>query len=65
MVKGQIWIEMEMVIDGIIPNKKRNKTALRSSIGLGCVVRPKNLRELNLYNGKIDFYEVKDPVTVD
>ena len=68
-ISGGVWLRdkfgsNEMIIDGNIPNKKRNKTALRSSIGLGCVVRPKNLRELNLYNGKIDFYEVKDPVTL-
>lgn len=68
-ISGGVWLKdkfgsTEMIIDGIIPKKIRDKTALRSSIGLGCVVRPKNLRELNLYNGKIDFYEVKDPVTL-
>ena len=52
-----------MIIDGTIPNNKRNKIAIRSSIGLGCIVRPKNLRELNLYDGKIGFYKINNPLS--
>ena len=34
-----------MIVDGLTPNKRRNEIALRSSIGLGCVVRPKIILE--------------------
>jgi len=68
-ISGGVWLKNkkgshQMIIDGLVPNKIRNEIAFRSSFGLGCVVRPKNLRQSNLYNGKIGFYEVKDPVTL-
>ena len=68
-ISGGVWLKNkkgshQMIIDGLVPNKIRSEIAFRSSFGLGCVVRPKNLRQSNLYNGKIGFYEVRDPVTL-
>ena len=68
-INGGVWLKNkkgshEMIVDGLTPNKRRNEIALRSSIGLGCVVRPNNIREENLYSGKIGFYEVRDPVSL-
>jgi len=68
-ISGGVWLNKrsgthQIIIDGLVPNKLRKENAFRSSIGLGCVVRPKNLRNENLYNGKIGFYEIKDPLSL-
>ena len=58
-ISGGVWLKNkkgshQMIVDGLIPNKIRNEIAFRSSFGLGCVVRPKNLRQSNLYIGKTE-----------
>lgn len=67
-ISGGLWLKNKsekhrMIVDGLVPNKLRKENAMRTSIGLGCVIRPKNLRHEYLYNGKIGFYEVKDPLS--
>jgi glycosyltransferase involved in cell wall biosynthesis len=53
----------KLIVDGIVPRKLREKTAVRTSFGLGCIITPQNLRSGNIYKGKVGFYKIENPIS--
>ena len=66
--KGGVWTEdkknnINLITDGLIPKKLRTKNTVRTSFGVGCIITPENLRSGNIYNGKIGFLKVQNPIS--
>ena len=53
----------KLIVDGLVPRKLREKTAVRTSFGLGCIITPQNLRSGNIYKGKVGFYKIENPIS--
>ena len=62
--KGSIWQKNKLktvnLVDNSIPSKIKNQKTLVANIGYACVTRPSKIRENDILNGKIYFYEIDD-----
>ena len=48
------------LVDNSIPSKIKNQKTLVANTGYACVTRPSKIRENDILNGKIYFYEIDD-----
>lgn len=62
--KGSIWQKNKLktvnLVDNSIPSKIKNQKTLIANIGYACITRPSKIRENDILNGKIYFYEIDD-----
>ena len=64
--RAGIWTstnnKYENIIDGLVPNKLRGKKGVITYIGLGFITSAANLRNGNIYSGKLGFYNIENPL---
>ena len=58
--KGSVWINDQMIIDGTIPLKIREKKILTSRLGICAILRPNKVRQDSIFQGKVGTYTLKD-----
>ena len=62
--KGSVWQKNRFktinLVDNSIPSKIKSKKTLIANTGYACVTRPNKIRENDILNGKVYFYEIDD-----
>jgi len=62
--KGSVWQKNKLktlkILDNSIPSEIKNQKTLIANIGYACVTRPNKIRNNDILNGKVYFYEIDD-----